>query len=67
MLYFAAPSVPQIEKGVQWGLAQKEAGRPVYVHCAHGEWIAWGQHAKPAHQLRSPFRPCVADPALAGL
>lgn len=31
-----APSVPQIEQGVQWALQQRSAGRPVLVHCAHG-------------------------------
>lgn len=39
----AAPSVQQIEEGVQWALKQKRAGKPVYVHCAHG-----GQSSYPA-------------------
>lgn len=25
-----------VEKGVQWLLKQRQEGRPVYVHCAHG-------------------------------
>ena len=40
MLLLAAPSVSQIEAGVQWALQQKRAGKPVYVHCAHGESAA---------------------------
>jgi hypothetical protein len=39
-LLLAAPSVPQIEAGVQWALQQKRAGKPVYVRCAHGESAA---------------------------
>mmetsp|Transcript_4881 Transcript_4881/g.14032 ORF Transcript_4881/g.14032 Transcript_4881/m.14032 type:complete len:248 (-) Transcript_4881:347-1090(-) len=31
-----APSVEQIEQGVQWALGQRKLGRGVYVHCAHG-------------------------------
>ncbi|KAK9823004.1 hypothetical protein WJX81_005381 [Elliptochloris bilobata] len=31
-----APTPAQIEAGVRWALRQREAGRPVYVHCAHG-------------------------------
>ncbi|KAL4424957.1 hypothetical protein ABPG77_002842 [Micractinium sp. CCAP 211/92] len=31
-----APTAQQIEVGVQWALAQRAAGRPVLVHCAHG-------------------------------
>ena len=31
-----APTLAQIEEGVQWALQQKAAGRPVLVHCAHG-------------------------------
>ena len=31
-----APTAQQIETGVQWALAQRAAGRPVLVHCAHG-------------------------------
>ncbi|BDA40761.1 Uncharacterized protein YnbD [Coccomyxa sp. Obi] len=30
------PSVKQIDEGVKWALGQKESGRPVLVHCAHG-------------------------------
>lgn len=31
-----APTPAQIEQGVQWAVAQRAAGRPVLVHCAHG-------------------------------
>lgn len=27
---------PALPQGVQWALAQRAAGRPVLVHCAHG-------------------------------
>ncbi len=26
----------QIDEGVKWALKQRESGRPVLVHCAHG-------------------------------
>lgn len=32
----AAPSKQQLDQAVEWALAQKAAGRGVYVHCAHG-------------------------------
>ena len=32
----AGPSVERVEEGVEWLLQQRAAGRPVYVHCAHG-------------------------------
>lgn len=31
-----APTVAQIETGVQWAARQRGAGRTVFVHCAHG-------------------------------
>lgn len=31
-----APTVAQIEQGVQFGVEQAATGRPVLVHCAHG-------------------------------
>ena len=65
LLCCAAPTVPQIEKGVQWALAQKQAGRPVYVHCAHGEWFAWRHHTEPARLLNSFLWTCDTEPVLA--
>ena len=32
----AGPAVERVEEGVEWLLQQRAAGRPVYVHCAHG-------------------------------
>ncbi|KAL3153932.1 hypothetical protein ABBQ32_013494 [Trebouxia sp. C0010 RCD-2024] len=31
-----APDVQLVEDGVKWLLQQRQHGRPVYVHCAHG-------------------------------
>lgn len=31
-----APTVQQIELGVKWAMQQRQAGREVYTHCAHG-------------------------------
>lgn len=31
-----APSAAAIQTGVDWALGHVEAGRPVYIHCAHG-------------------------------
>ncbi|KAK9805939.1 hypothetical protein WJX73_006912 [Symbiochloris irregularis] len=31
-----APTVAQIEEGVQWAAQQRKAGRTLFVHCAHG-------------------------------
>jgi len=28
--------VEQIDEGVKWAVQQRESGRPVLVHCAHG-------------------------------
>lgn len=32
----AGPTTQQIDAGVKWALRQRDSGRPVLVHCAHG-------------------------------
>ena len=48
----AAPDVAQIDQGVQWALKESAAGRPVYVHCAHGEGGGGGSGVKSDRRVR---------------